>query len=203
MTRRRLRDTPAEPARPGESFLARFNRLKTEARQQAPAPYAGPDSHPALDAGAAADRPAAPTALTDADMPPLASLGFDSDFSGFLSPEVSDAVRKQALRKLFPSIELNQLDGLDEYAEDFTVFEPLGDLITADMRHQSALAQARRPATPPADDDHAPRPMDAPPTEDPAESIAVEPPAPASSHTDAAADIPPGNAAAPDRSDAA
>ncbi|MCZ6732230.1 MAG: hypothetical protein O7B27_06725, partial [Gammaproteobacteria bacterium] len=27
-------------------------------------------------------------------------------------------------------------DGLDDYDEDFTVFEPLGDTITADMRHQ-------------------------------------------------------------------
>ncbi len=30
----------------------------------------------------------------------------------------------------------NIRDGLDDYDEDFTFFEPLGDTITADMRHQ-------------------------------------------------------------------
>ena len=39
--------------------------------------------------------------LTDADMPPLESLGEESDYSGFLSPEVSEALRKKALRKMF------------------------------------------------------------------------------------------------------
>jgi len=90
LTRRRLRKPSTEPNRPGENFLTRFNRLKTEAHRQALIIPADPDSHPAFDADAA-------------DMPPLASLDFDSDFSGFLSLDVSDAVRQQALRKLFHS----------------------------------------------------------------------------------------------------
>ena len=77
-----------------------------------------------------------PKPLTDADMPPVESLHFDSDFTGFLSPEVSEDLRRLALRKLFHSPALNVVDGLDEYADDFTKFEPLGNLITADMRHQ-------------------------------------------------------------------
>lgn len=73
--------------------------------------------------------------LTDADMPPLDSLDGHSDYSGFLSPGVSPALRGQALAKLFHSPHLNIGDGLDDFAEDYTRFEPLGDLITADMRH--------------------------------------------------------------------
>ena len=41
-----------------------------------------------------------------------------------------------ALRKLFHLPQFNFRDGLDDYAEDYTNFEPLGDIITADMRHR-------------------------------------------------------------------
>jgi hypothetical protein len=72
----------------------------------------------------------------DEDMPPLESLDEASDYRGFLSPRVSEPLRKLALRKLFLSSDFNVCDGLDDYAEDFTQFEVLGDLITADMRHR-------------------------------------------------------------------
>ena len=74
--------------------------------------------------------------LTDADMPPLDSLDEKSDYSGFLSPRVSDELRQLALRKLFLSDCFNVCDGLDDYADDFTSFAKLGDVITADMRHR-------------------------------------------------------------------
>ena len=69
-------------------------------------------------------------------MPPLESLGPDSDYSGFLSRGVSEALRRKALARLFRSPAYNVVDGLDDYAEDFTKFAPLGDIVTADMRHQ-------------------------------------------------------------------
>ena len=81
--------------------------------------------------------------LTDEDMPPLESLGENSDYSGFLSPEVSDGLRRLALRKLFHGADFNVCDGLDDYAEDFTTFEKLGDLVTADMRFQMEQAVRR------------------------------------------------------------
>ncbi|MGB5735975.1 MAG: DUF3306 domain-containing protein, partial [Thiohalocapsa sp.] len=74
--------------------------------------------------------------LTDADMPPLESLGPDSDYSGFLSQGVSEALRRQALARMFRSPAFNVVDELDDYAEDFTQFAPLGDVVTADMRHR-------------------------------------------------------------------
>jgi len=73
--------------------------------------------------------------LTDADMPPIESLHPDSDYSGFLSPQVSEKVRRAALRKLFQSPQFNICDGLDDYAGDFRNFLPLGDIVTADMRY--------------------------------------------------------------------
>lgn len=127
----------------GESFLSRFHRRKTEARAAQRDSGAAPEAHKAADIAAhvaSSDTPDTADAvpepvLTDADMPPLESLEFSSDFSGFLSPEVSEKLRRAALRKLFHSSELNIVDGLDEYAEDYTTFEPLGDIITSDMRH--------------------------------------------------------------------
>jgi len=82
--------------------------------------------------------PAADTAAekTDADMPPIESLHQDSDYAAFLSPKVSEKLRRMALRKLFQLPQFNFRDGLDDYAEDYTKFEPLGEIITADMRHR-------------------------------------------------------------------
>lgn len=82
--------------------------------------------------------------LTDVDMPPIESLDEKSDYSGFMSPGVSSQLRKLALRKLFAGAGFNIRDGLDDYDEDFTNFEPLGDLITSDMKHQAEMAEKRK-----------------------------------------------------------
>jgi len=86
---------------------------------------------------------------TDEDMVPLEQLTEDSDYSGFLSPRVSEALRKQALRKLFHLPFLNVVDGLDDYAEDFTSFASLGDIIPHEMKRmlerekEKELAEAK------------------------------------------------------------
>ena len=81
--------------------------------------------------------------LTDEDMPPLDSLNEDSDYSGFLSSGVSEALRRRALRKLFTSAVFNVRDGLDDYDDDFTSFAALGDVVTSDMKHEAEM-EARR-----------------------------------------------------------
>lgn len=137
-SRRPDEETPV----PGESFLSRFHRRKIRARQtdrenlvEADPPVV--ESPVPATADTEADtRAEPPIELTDADMPPLEALDSDSDYTGFLSSRVSESLRRAALRKLFHGVEFNVVDGLDEYADDFTVFEPLGGLITADMRHQ-------------------------------------------------------------------
>lgn len=76
-------------------------------------------------------------------MPPLDSLTADSDVSGFLSPRVSEALRKAALQRLFQQPEFNVMDGLDDYCEDYRNFKPLGEVVTADMRHRLEVIQQR------------------------------------------------------------
>ncbi len=76
--------------------------------------------------------------LTDADMPAIDTLSDSSDYSGFFSKGVSPELRKQALRHLFRHAVFNQRDGLNDYDEDYTTFEPLGDTITSDMRWHQA-----------------------------------------------------------------
>ena len=145
MTRSR---TPGSDLEPGSGFLARWSRLKqasgvdeTEAANENALGTggSGENAERSTGQGSIARVP------TDADMPPVDSLTPDSDYSGFLSPGVSDALRKRALRKLFQSEVFNVRDGLDDYDDDFTQFEKLGDIVTADMRHQLEM-QARREA---------------------------------------------------------
>ena len=136
-----------ETPRPGESFLGRLHRRKTEARLAKTQAVTPPQARQ-TDQTEAVATPAGEAdieeAPTDADMPPLESLGADSDYTGFLSPRVSETLRRAALRKLFHGAEFNIVDGLDEYAEDFTTFEPLGDIVTADMRHMIELEAKKK-----------------------------------------------------------
>ncbi len=115
-------------------FWNRWSERKQAAREAEAAPPA--PSEPATAAGEAPHP-------TDRDMPPLESLDETSDYRAFLSPEVSEGLRRLALRKLFHAEQFNACDGLDDYAEDFTAFEKLGDIVTADMRFQMEQ-EARR-----------------------------------------------------------
>ena len=82
--------------------------------------------------------------LVDADMEPVESLTEDSDFSKFMSPGVSDELRNLALGKMFHAPIFNIRDGLDEYDDDYTSFEKLGDIITCDMRHQMEMEDKKK-----------------------------------------------------------
>jgi hypothetical protein len=164
----------------GDAFLTRWARRKRVVRgggdpDAAAADTAGREpvrdrSEPSTaDAprGVDDDQPAEPA---DEDMPPLESIDEDTDMSGFFSPQVSQAVKKAALRKFFHSPVFNIVDGLDDYDDDFRNFEALGDIITSDMRGQmereaekakEALAKdADAPPTPDAGDGEA-RPAEA------------------------------------------
>ncbi|MCW8944249.1 MAG: DUF3306 domain-containing protein [Sedimenticola sp.] len=116
-------------------FVSRWSRLKQASLQQQ-------NEAAAVVVDEGIPEPEAPP-LCDEDMPPIESLTEESDYSGFLSEKVSDALRQQALRKLFHSASFNVCDGLDDYAEDFTNFAKLGSIITSDMRHQMAVAKEK------------------------------------------------------------
>lgn len=130
----------------GEAFLERWSRRKSEARTGAGDAEEDETSSNAPAAGSAAP-PDGSGSGTPQDgplpLPDLDSLDQDSDYSAFLAPGVDDGLRRQALRKLFQSPKFNVLDGLDDYMGDYTTFEPLGSLVTADMRYQLERAAKR------------------------------------------------------------
>jgi hypothetical protein len=131
--------------RDGESLLSRWSRRKLEADKDGTASLSVEQQAPADEAVAVpaqqADAEVKP--LTDADMPDIATLTEESDFSAFMSSGVSDELRNLALRKLFHASVFNIRDGLDEYDEDYTSFEKLGDIVTSDMKHQIEIQQRK------------------------------------------------------------
>jgi hypothetical protein len=130
--------TGGEESRGDEPFLARWSRRKSES-DAAPEPESPERSD--IDIAAAPGEATAP-ALTDEDMPPVESLRADSDFTGFMSPGVSEQLRRAALRKLFSMSEFNVTDGLNDYDEDYTEFTTLGDVLTHEMRRLRELKDA-------------------------------------------------------------
>ena len=52
----------------------------------------------------------------------------------FLADDISESLRRQVLRKLFHMGKFNICDGLDDYADDYTVFESLTTVL--DTRQQ-------------------------------------------------------------------
>ncbi len=89
--------------------------------------------------------------VEEKQLPPLESLTPESDYSPFFSENVSESVRKLALRKLFASPVFNVSDGLDDYDEDFKTFTALGDLITEEMKFRERTRTHRDPGE---DDEH-------------------------------------------------
>ena len=102
---------------------------------------AGTDSAPASvsDAGLAA-----PSAL-EAQLPPVEGLTLASDFTGFLKEEVSEALRRQALHKLFADPHFNRMDGLDIYIDDYSLPDPIPPEAMAKLKHAREWLMANAP----------------------------------------------------------
>lgn len=132
----------SETEMPEEGFVSRWSKRKAavESGQPLPEPENSLVEEIPLEQSAEAVVPPP----CDEDMPPLESLNEDSDYTGFLSPNVSEALRKKALRKLFSATVFNHVDGLDDYDDDFTSFEPLGDIVTSDMKHAMEMEAKRK-----------------------------------------------------------
>ena len=133
-----------------EAFLTRWSRRKALSREgvELPEPDDEPDndseSLPADGAGrneVERQDPAEPAAAPE--LPPIESLGEESDYSAFLASDVPADLRRKALRKLFQSPKFNVRDGLDDYDLDYTSPEPLGDIVTAEMRHRLRIELER------------------------------------------------------------
>ena len=72
----------------------------------------------------------------------VATLSFESDYSGFVAQGVDKAVRRLALKKLFSDPHFKVMDGLDIYIDDYNIASPVAADMLAELRHaDSALAR--------------------------------------------------------------
>lgn len=111
-----------------EAFLARWTRLKKEAREQ---PAEKPQPKPeAVD-------PKAPAP----ELPPLDELTFDSDYRAFFHPKVDEDMRRAALKKLFSDPRFNMMDGLDVYIDDYSKTEPIPAAMMAQLRQAQKILE--------------------------------------------------------------
>lgn len=125
-----------------DSFLARWSARKTESRKNVELPEPEEQEAAAREEDAVAgppDRGSEPAEEAAPELPPLESLDENSDYSAFLDSRVDTDTQREALRKLFQSPKFNVTDGLDDYDLDYTNPEPLGNIVTAEMRHRIQL----------------------------------------------------------------
>jgi len=132
-------------------FLARWSERK---RATVPSDADAPpeDTRESPVAGSGAHQPVTVEAqkpLTDQDMPSLDSLNEESDYSGFLSPGVSDALQRLALRKLFGTAKFQVRDGLDDYDTDYNRLQPLHRVLAGvtrdDLRQELQRTTEKNP----------------------------------------------------------
>ncbi|MDX1375977.1 MAG: DUF3306 domain-containing protein [Burkholderiales bacterium] len=117
-------------ARDREPFMSRWSRLKRAAEQAAePNPPAGAEAPPP-------------------ELPPIDSLTPESDFSVFMHRQVDEKLRRAALKKLFSDPAFNVVDGLDDYAEDYTQLESLAEGVGATLEHAKRTLLGRDPEAP-------------------------------------------------------
>lgn len=126
-----------------DSIVHRWSKRKTQrddAERTPEAPAAAESA--AVKTAAASGEDARSDEHETKELPPIESLDDESDYSAFLSPEVEEGLRKVALRKLFRAPFFNKLDGLNDYDEDFTTFQALGDIVTSDMKFHKERKEA-------------------------------------------------------------
>src|SRR5713226_1004824 len=124
-----LRESDGEPG-----FLRRWSRRKAQARQVPKPQPSTPPNEPTPEAVSAEAAPVIKQDATDSDLPPIDQLDENSDYSAFMSPKVSEHLRRTALRKLFHTPQFNVIDPVDQFALDWNGFTPLGAIATQDRR---------------------------------------------------------------------
>jgi Protein of unknown function (DUF3306) len=125
-----------ERADPERFSLSRWSQRKLAAKAAPAQPPAATSAAaaPATAAPAAAAPSASPTSASpSAQLPSIDSLGFDSDFTAFLRPEVDEELKRAALKQLFRDPRFNVMDGLDTYIDDYTKADPIEPDVVADL----------------------------------------------------------------------
>lgn len=98
----------------GSRFLERWSRLKKAADKVAEAE------------------------ITDAESL-LENLTPDSDFGQFMRHEISEEVRRKAMKTLFSDPHFNVMDGLDIYIDDYSISDPIPEEMLASLEHAKGL----------------------------------------------------------------
>ncbi len=128
-----------------EAFLSRWSRLKKTGEDVAMPPSAvvTPVAAEISPIPAAQNEPV----LEDIsqNLPPIASLTNDSDFAAFMQPKVPEALKRQALKKLFTNPQFNVMDGLDVYIDDYSVSVPIPDDWYKDIPSWQAMLNPKPP----------------------------------------------------------
>ena len=124
-----------------EPFLARWSRLKQEQ---------GADEPPARLVPAPTEQ--GTHGAAPAQLPALETLTPQSDFSAFMGPQVADALRRAALKKLFAHPQINVADPFEPYSGDWTVGEAIPKEMLARMHEVRAALrpQPEAQAAPPS-----------------------------------------------------
>jgi len=134
----------SKPAQANRFSLRRWSQRKLEAaRTEIQTPVQAP---PPADVAAAGQAPAGPhnaieptvspsasTLPANAELPPIASLTIDSDFTPFFKPQVDESIKRAALKQLFRDPRFNIIDGLDTYIDDYTQPDPIPSAMLEDL----------------------------------------------------------------------
>lgn len=83
---------------------------------------------------------ASSASLPDGEML-LANLGPGSDFGQFLRQEISEEIRRKAMKTLFADPHFNVMDGLDIYIDDYSISEPIPDEMMALLSQTRTLLE--------------------------------------------------------------
>jgi len=120
-----------------EPFLSRWSRRKSESRGESDAapPLAVPPEPVAQSVPAVAAEP----------LPTIESLTPESDFTGFMKPEVDEGLKRRALKTLFQDPHFNVMDGLDTYIDDYSKPDPLPEGWLAQLRQVARLGDYQEP----------------------------------------------------------
>ena len=71
----------------------------------------------------------------------LANLTSDSDFGQFMRQEISEEIRRKAMKTLFADPHFNVMDGLDIYIDDYSISEPIPAEMLATLNQMRALSE--------------------------------------------------------------
>lgn len=119
------------------NFLSRWSRRKLEAARSSTAAAPAAAAAPVGEIPGALGAQGAPVAAAEGglvsetavsaplELPDVALLSPQSDFTPFMAREVDASLRSRALKTLFQDPRFNVMDGLDVYIDDYTKTTPL------------------------------------------------------------------------------